>query len=82
MNISSFYQEGESEGSSFRNPLFAALALRPTQEAYKADGSPEFINSMYEQVFNPLAIQQYDRDRNTTTNCYPMWDWSTKSFQI
>lgn len=66
-NISSFKQIGESEGSSFRNPIIDALALRPTQEAYKADGTPEYVRSIFEQLFNPLAINAYDRKINYTS---------------
>lgn len=65
--ISSFKQTGESEGSSFRNPIIAALALRPSQEVYKADGSYEWDRSIYEQIFNPLAINKYDRKVNNTS---------------
>ena len=67
VNLSSFNQIGESEGSSFRNPIIAALALRPSQEAYKADGSPEYSTSIYEQIFNPLGINTYDRKNNNTS---------------
>jgi TonB-linked SusC/RagA family outer membrane protein len=65
--VSSFRQTGESEGSSFRNPIIDALALRPTQEAYKADGSPEWSRTIFEQLYNPLAIEQYDDKTNNTS---------------
>ena len=67
VNMSSFKQTGESEGSSFRNPIIAALVLRPSQEAYKADGTPEYVRTIYEQVFNPLGINAYDRKINNTS---------------
>ncbi len=66
-NISTFRQTGESEGSSFRNPIISGLALRPTQEAYRPDGSPEWVRTIYEQIFNPLAINQYDFKINNTS---------------
>jgi TonB-linked SusC/RagA family outer membrane protein len=67
INLSNFKQSGESEGSSFRNPIIAALALRPSQEAYKTDGSPAYDRAIFEQIFNPLAINSYDRKINYTT---------------
>lgn len=66
-NVSTFNQIGESEGSSFRNPIIAALALRPSQEAYKADGSPEYSRTIFEQLYNPLAINMYDKKNNNTS---------------
>lgn len=77
-NLSSFNQVGESEGSSFRNPIIAALTLRPSQEAYKADGSPEYVRSIYEQVFSPLAINAYDRKINNTSKVLANADMTYK----
>lgn len=66
-NVSTFNQIGESEGSSFRNPIIASLALRPSQEAYKADGTPEYSRTIFEQLYNPLAINMYDKKNNNTS---------------
>ncbi|MBV9988840.1 MAG: TonB-dependent receptor [Chitinophagaceae bacterium] len=77
-NISTFRQTGESEGSSFRNPIIDALALRPSQEAYKADGSPEWTRTIYEQLFNPLAIIQYDHKINNTSKVLGNFDATYK----
>ena len=66
-NVSSFHQIGEGEGSGFRNPVFTGLALRPTQEAFKADGTPEYDRTIFEQLFNPLAITSYDRIIDNTS---------------
>lgn len=66
-NVSTFNQIGESEGSSFRNPIIDALALRPSQEAYKADGTPEYSRTIFEQLYNPLAINMYDKKNNNTS---------------
>ncbi len=66
-NVSTFNQIGESEGSNFRNPIISALALRPSQEAYKADGTPEYSRTIFEQLFNPLAINMYDKKNNNTS---------------
>lgn len=65
--VSTFKQTGESEGSNFRNPVIAAMALRPSQQAYKADGSFEWDRTIFEQIFNPLAINQSDRKVNNTS---------------
>jgi TonB-linked SusC/RagA family outer membrane protein len=67
LNMSSFHQEGESESSNFRNPIIAALALLPTQEAYNPDGSPNYDPAVFDQIFNPLAIRKYDRLSNQTS---------------
>ncbi len=66
INISTFQQQGEQESGFFRNPVLAAMALLPTQEAYNADGSPNYDPVVFNQVFNPLAIRQYDRQENRT----------------
>ena len=36
LTLSSFNQQGEVESANFRNPIIAAMALLPTQEAYNA----------------------------------------------
>lgn len=77
-NLTNFRQTGESEGSSFRNPIITALALRPSQEAYKADGSPEWDRKIFEQLFNPLAIIQYDHKINYTTKVLASADMTYK----
>ncbi|WP_336517142.1 SusC/RagA family TonB-linked outer membrane protein [Pollutibacter soli] len=66
INISTFRQTGETESGFFRNPMLAAMALLPTQEAFNADGSPNYDPTVFYQIFNPLAIQQYDRQQNNT----------------
>ncbi|MEO6638625.1 MAG: SusC/RagA family TonB-linked outer membrane protein, partial [Ginsengibacter sp.] len=67
LNISTFHQEGESESSGFRNPVFGALALLPTSEAYNPDGTPNYDPVIFSQLFNPLAIRKYDRLSNQTS---------------
>lgn len=59
-------QRGELEGSNFRNPVFLGLANRPSQPIYSADGSFEVSRTIFEQLFNPLAIIEFDRVLNTT----------------
>ena len=67
LNISTFHQQGESESANFRNPIIAAFALLPTQEAYNSDGSPNYDPNVFYQIFNPLAIRKYDRLSNQTS---------------
>ena len=67
LNISTFHQQGESESSNFRNPVIAALALLPTQEAFNPDGTPNYDPSVFNQIYNPIAIRQYDRLSNQTS---------------
>jgi TonB-dependent starch-binding outer membrane protein SusC len=67
LNLSSFNQEGESESANFRNPIIAGMALLPTLEAYNADGTPNYDPSIFNQVYNPLAIRKYDRLHNQTS---------------
>jgi len=67
LNLSTFHQRSPNEGSSFRNPIIDALSLRPSQEAYKTDGTPEYDRTIFEQLYNPLAINQYDRLNNNTS---------------
>jgi len=67
LNMSTFHQEGESESSNFRNPIIAALALLPTQQAFNPDGSPNYDPAVFNQIYNPVAIRQYDRLSNQTS---------------
>jgi TonB-linked SusC/RagA family outer membrane protein len=64
VNFSFSNQTGESESSNFRNPVIASALLRPTQEAYKTDGTPNYDVGVFNQVYNPLAIAEYDKRRN------------------
>lgn len=54
-------QNTPTSSSFFRNPIFAAYSLRPSQNAYNADGSLNFSAATFNQLFNPLAIVQYDK---------------------
>lgn len=67
LNLSSFHQEGEFESANFRNPIIAALALLPTQEAFNPDGTPNYDPAVFSQIYNPVAIRQYDRLSNQTS---------------
>jgi TonB-linked SusC/RagA family outer membrane protein len=67
LNLSSFHQEGESESANFRNPVIAGLALLPWLSPYNADGTVNYDPAVFTQIFNPIAIRQYDRRSNQTS---------------
>ncbi|MEP7232598.1 MAG: TonB-dependent receptor [Ginsengibacter sp.] len=67
LNMSTFHQQGESESANFRNPIIAAFALLPVQEAYNPDGTPNYDPNVFFQIFNPLAIRKYDRLSDQTS---------------
>lgn len=66
-NLSSFHQTGESESANFRNPMLAAQGLLPTQAAYNPDGTVNYDPTVFTQIYNPLAIKQYDKQNNQTS---------------
>ncbi len=62
-------QNSPTNGGAFRNPILAAAFLRPTQNPYDSAGQPNYVRSVFNQVYNPLAILKYDRGlfRNVKT---------------
>jgi TonB-linked SusC/RagA family outer membrane protein len=54
-------QNTPSGSSAFRNPVIDAYLLRPSQNAYNTDGTVNFSTTTFNQLYNPLAIAQYDR---------------------
>ncbi|HTD94473.1 MAG TPA: SusC/RagA family TonB-linked outer membrane protein, partial [Chitinophagaceae bacterium] len=67
LNISTFHQMGQSESANFRNPILASFGLLPTQEAFDPDGNPSYDETVFGQIFNPLAIKKFDKQSNQTT---------------
>lgn len=67
LNISTFKQRGETEAANFRNPVLAATALLPTQEAYNPDGTPNYDPGVFTQIYNPIALREYDKQNNQTS---------------
>jgi TonB-linked SusC/RagA family outer membrane protein len=63
MNATGSYvrQNTPSGSSGFRNPVIDAYLLRPSQNAYNADGSLNISTTTFNQLYNPLAIAAYDR---------------------
>ena len=55
------HQNSPSQSSNFRNPVADAYWLRPSQNAYNPDGTVNFSTTTFNQLYNPLAIAQYDR---------------------
>ncbi|MBL7708232.1 MAG: SusC/RagA family TonB-linked outer membrane protein, partial [Chitinophagaceae bacterium] len=55
------HQNSPAQSSGFRNPVAGAYWLRPSQNAYNADGSLNISNTVFNQLYNPLAIAEYDR---------------------
>lgn len=55
------HQNSPSQSSNFRNPVADAYWLRPSQNAYNADGTLNYSTTTFNQLYNPLAIAQYDR---------------------
>ena len=55
------HQNSPAQSSNFRNPVADAYWLRPSQNAYNADGSLNISNTTFNQLYNPLAIAAYDR---------------------
>jgi TonB-dependent starch-binding outer membrane protein SusC len=54
-------QNSPSDGGAFRNPVLAGYFLRPGQNAYNPDGTLNVSNTIFNQVYNPLGIIEYDR---------------------
>lgn len=67
LNLSSFHQMGESESANFRNPVLAAMGLLPTQKAFNSDGTVNYDPNDFGQIYNPIAIRQYDKQNNQTS---------------
>ncbi|HEX5653480.1 MAG TPA: TonB-dependent receptor [Chitinophagaceae bacterium] len=55
------HQNSPSQSSAFRNPVAEAFWLRPSQNAYNADGSLNYSTTTFNQLYNPLAVNAYDR---------------------
>jgi TonB-linked SusC/RagA family outer membrane protein len=54
-------QNTPTQGGAFRNPVLAASFLLPTQNPYDSTGKVYYGRDVFNQVYNPLAIIQYDR---------------------
>lgn len=59
-NISFSRQLAPSQAGAFANPVLASLFLRPSQNAYNADGTVNTSNAVFNQTYNPLALAELD----------------------
>jgi TonB-linked SusC/RagA family outer membrane protein len=62
LNTSGTYvhQNSPSQSSNFRNPVIDGYLLRPSQNAYNPDGTVNISTTTFNQLYNPVAIAQYD----------------------
>jgi TonB-linked SusC/RagA family outer membrane protein len=56
-------QNTPTQSGAFRNPVLAASFLLPTLSPYDSTGKIYFGRDVFNQVYNPLAIVQYDRSQ-------------------
>jgi TonB-dependent starch-binding outer membrane protein SusC len=61
VNASHFDQTTPTQSANFRSPVLAAFYLRPFQHPFNKDGTYDYSQADFEQIFNPLAIAHYDR---------------------
>lgn len=63
LNILGSYsdQKTPTQSGAFRNPVLAAAFLRPMQNPYDSTGKIYYGRDVFNQVYNPLAVVQYDR---------------------
>lgn len=60
INASHSDQNTPTQSANFRSPVLAAYYLRPYQHPYNSDGTYD-IGDDFEQIYNPVAINHYDR---------------------
>ncbi len=59
-------QNSPTQGGAFRNPVLAASFLLPTQNPYDSSGNVYYGRDVFNQVYNPLAVVQFDRGKLRT----------------
>ena len=63
MNPSSTNQTNPSNGGAFANPVLSAFFLRPTQNAYDANGNLDYSTTTFSAIYNPVALVQYNKNQ-------------------
>ena len=66
-NVSFSNQLAPPQAGGFANPVLASLFLRPSQNAYNADGTLNTSSAVFNQTYNPLALEELDEKTLKTT---------------
>ncbi|MFI5133075.1 MAG: SusC/RagA family TonB-linked outer membrane protein [Chitinophagales bacterium] len=56
-----YHQNSPFQSSNFRNPVIDGYLLRPSQNAFNSDGTVNISTTTFNQLYNPVGINQYDR---------------------
>jgi TonB-linked SusC/RagA family outer membrane protein len=67
LNASNLNQNTPTQSANFRNPVLGAYFLRPFQHPYNSDGSLDYSPADFSQIYNPLAINRYDKEKLSNT---------------
>lgn len=62
LNPSVTQQTNPSNGGAFANPVLSAFFLRPTQNAYDANGNLDYSTATFSSIYNPVALVQYNKN--------------------
>lgn len=62
LNPSVTQQTNPNNGGAFANPVLAAYFLRPTQNAYDANGNLDYSTATFSSIYNPVALIQYNKN--------------------
>ena len=62
LNPSFNQQLTPNAGGAFANPVLSAYFLRPTQNAYDANGNLDFSTTTFSSIYNPVALVQYNKN--------------------
>ena len=67
LNGSHSDQNTPSQAGNFRNPVIAAYFLTPWQHPYNDDGSFNIDDNEFPQIYNPVALVNYDDQQSNNT---------------
>jgi len=67
LNMGSTNQNNPGNGGAFQNPILAAYFLRPTQNAYDANGNLDYSLTTFPNIYNPVALVQYNNNKYGNT---------------
>lgn len=62
LNPSVTQQTNPNNGGAFANPILSAYFLRPTQNAYDANGNLDYSLATFPNIYNPVALVQYNKN--------------------